>query len=105
MRRDADEQDWMIAALRTWLRRDSVLSSGCNKLKARDNINKGVNAFKTGQYTRGGGRVQDRDRSRSRSAGGASLSGDGLHEPEFPARKRLRTGERRGGSGTVSARC
>jgi len=29
----------------------SVLSVGCNKLKARDNLNKGVNAFKTGQYT------------------------------------------------------
>jgi tetratricopeptide (TPR) repeat protein len=29
----------------------TLLSSGCNKLKARDNINKGVNAFKTGQYT------------------------------------------------------
>ena len=29
----------------------AVLSSGCNKLKARDNLNKGVNAFKSGQYT------------------------------------------------------
>jgi tetratricopeptide (TPR) repeat protein len=29
----------------------TLLSSGCNKLKARDNINKGVNAFKTGQYS------------------------------------------------------
>ncbi len=29
----------------------AVLSSGCNKLKARDNLNKGVNAFKAGQYT------------------------------------------------------
>ena len=28
-----------------------VLSSGCNKLKARDNLNKGVNSFKAGQYT------------------------------------------------------
>jgi tetratricopeptide (TPR) repeat protein len=28
-----------------------LLSSGCNKLKARDNLNKGVNAFKAGQYT------------------------------------------------------
>ena len=29
----------------------AVLSSGCNKLQARDNLNKGVNAFKSGQYT------------------------------------------------------
>jgi tetratricopeptide (TPR) repeat protein len=29
----------------------AVVSSGCNKLKARDNLNKGVNAFKSGQYT------------------------------------------------------
>jgi Tfp pilus assembly protein PilF len=28
----------------------AVLSSGCNKLQARDNLNKGVNAFKSGQY-------------------------------------------------------
>jgi len=28
-----------------------ILSVGCNKLKARDNLNKGVNAFKAGQYT------------------------------------------------------
>jgi len=29
----------------------ALLSSGCNKLKARDNLNKGVNAFKSAQYT------------------------------------------------------
>ncbi len=29
----------------------AVLSSGCNKLQARDNLNKGVNAFKSGQYS------------------------------------------------------
>ncbi|HWF10517.1 MAG TPA: tetratricopeptide repeat protein [Bryobacteraceae bacterium] len=29
----------------------AVFSAGCNKLKARDNLNKGVNAFKAGQYT------------------------------------------------------
>jgi tetratricopeptide (TPR) repeat protein len=29
----------------------ALLSSGCNKLKARDNLNKGVNAFRAGQYT------------------------------------------------------
>jgi tetratricopeptide (TPR) repeat protein len=29
----------------------AVFSTGCNKLKARDNLNKGVNAFKAGQYT------------------------------------------------------
>jgi len=29
----------------------AVLSAGCNKLKARDNLNKGVNSFKAGQYT------------------------------------------------------
>jgi tetratricopeptide (TPR) repeat protein len=29
----------------------AILSAGCNKLKARDNLNKGVNAFKAGQYT------------------------------------------------------
>jgi tetratricopeptide (TPR) repeat protein len=28
-----------------------ILSTGCNKLKARDNLNKGVNSFKAGQYT------------------------------------------------------
>jgi Tfp pilus assembly protein PilF len=28
-----------------------VFASGCNKLKARDNLNKGVNAFKAGQYS------------------------------------------------------
>jgi tetratricopeptide (TPR) repeat protein len=28
----------------------AVLSSGCQKLKARDSLNKGVNAFKAGQY-------------------------------------------------------
>jgi tetratricopeptide (TPR) repeat protein len=28
----------------------AILSSGCAKLKARDNLNKGVNAFRTGQY-------------------------------------------------------
>jgi tetratricopeptide (TPR) repeat protein len=29
----------------------AVLSAGCNKLKARDNLNKGVNSFRAGQYT------------------------------------------------------
>src|SRR5471030_1738943 len=29
----------------------AVLGTGCNKLKSRDNLNKGVNAFKAGQYT------------------------------------------------------
>jgi tetratricopeptide (TPR) repeat protein len=29
----------------------ALLSAGCNKLKARDNLNNGVNAFKTGKYT------------------------------------------------------
>jgi tetratricopeptide (TPR) repeat protein len=29
----------------------AILSAGCNKLKARDNLGKGVNAFKAGQYT------------------------------------------------------
>lgn len=29
----------------------AVLSAGCNKLKARDNLNKGVNSFRSGQYT------------------------------------------------------
>jgi tetratricopeptide (TPR) repeat protein len=29
----------------------AILSAGCNKLKARDNLNKGVNSFKSGQYT------------------------------------------------------
>lgn len=29
----------------------AILSSGCNKLKARDNLNKGVNAFRSAQYT------------------------------------------------------
>ncbi len=28
-----------------------LFASGCNKLKARDNLNKGVNAFRAGQYT------------------------------------------------------
>jgi tetratricopeptide (TPR) repeat protein len=29
----------------------AVFASGCNKLKARDNLNKGVNSFRAGQYT------------------------------------------------------
>ncbi len=29
----------------------ALVSSGCNKLESRDNLNKGVNAFKAGQYT------------------------------------------------------
>lgn len=29
----------------------AILASGCDKLKARDNLNKGVNSFKAGQYT------------------------------------------------------
>jgi len=29
----------------------AVMSAGCNKLKARDNLNKGVNSFRSGQYT------------------------------------------------------
>jgi tetratricopeptide (TPR) repeat protein len=29
----------------------ALLASGCNQLKARDNLNKGVNSFKAGQYT------------------------------------------------------
>jgi tetratricopeptide (TPR) repeat protein len=29
----------------------AVMSAGCNKLKARDNLNQGVNAFKAGKYT------------------------------------------------------
>lgn len=28
-----------------------IMTNGCNKLKARDNLNKGVNSFKSGQYT------------------------------------------------------
>jgi Tfp pilus assembly protein PilF len=28
----------------------ALLGAGCNKLKSRDNLNKGVNAFKAGQY-------------------------------------------------------
>jgi tetratricopeptide (TPR) repeat protein len=46
---------WM-ASFRTLVTTSAVialalLSAGCNKLKARDNLNKGVNAFKAGQYT------------------------------------------------------
>ncbi len=37
----------LLAALATL----AILTSGCNKLKARDNLNKGVNSFKAGQYT------------------------------------------------------
>jgi tetratricopeptide (TPR) repeat protein len=29
----------------------AVFAAGCNKLKARDNLNKGVNSFRAGQYT------------------------------------------------------
>jgi len=29
----------------------AILSAGCNQLKARDNLNKGVNSFRSGQYT------------------------------------------------------
>src|ERR1700679_4328781 len=29
----------------------AVFAAGCNKLKARDNLNKGVNACRAGQYT------------------------------------------------------
>jgi tetratricopeptide (TPR) repeat protein len=29
----------------------AVLSAGCSKLKARDNLNKGVNSFRSGNYT------------------------------------------------------
>ena len=29
----------------------TILASGCNKLKARDDLNKGVNSFSAGQYT------------------------------------------------------
>ena len=29
----------------------AIFSTGCNKLKARDNLNQGVNAFKAGKYT------------------------------------------------------
>jgi tetratricopeptide (TPR) repeat protein len=39
---------WMAAGAVIAL---ALLSAGCNKLKARDNLNKGVNAFKSGQYT------------------------------------------------------
>lgn len=39
---------WMAAGAVIAL---AILSAGCNKLKARDNLNKGVNAFKSGQYT------------------------------------------------------
>jgi tetratricopeptide (TPR) repeat protein len=28
-----------------------IMTNGCNKLKARDNLNKGVNSFRSGQYT------------------------------------------------------
>src|ERR1700691_1324547 len=29
----------------------AIFAAGCNKLKARDTLNKGVNSFKAGQYT------------------------------------------------------
>jgi tetratricopeptide (TPR) repeat protein len=29
----------------------ALVGAGCNKLKARDNLNKGVNSFRSGQYT------------------------------------------------------
>jgi len=29
----------------------AILTTGCNRLEARDNLNKGVNAFKSGQYS------------------------------------------------------
>lgn len=50
MRRNAMTKIASTAALGL-LAAATLLSSGCNKLKARDNINKGVTAFKTGQYT------------------------------------------------------
>ena len=50
MRRNAMNRIGWIAALGL-VAAATLLSSGCNKLKARDSINKGVNAFKTGQYT------------------------------------------------------
>lgn len=42
---------WRTLAAATGLAAVVILSSGCNKLKARDNLNKGVNAFRSGQYT------------------------------------------------------
>ena len=58
----------------------AVLGSGCQKLKARDNLNKGVNAFKAGQYR------QRLRTSRPPSIWiptfhSASVSGYGVHEP------------------------
>ena len=43
--------DWKTVAAVTGLTAVAIVSSGCNKLKARDNLNKGVNAFRSGQYT------------------------------------------------------
>ncbi len=33
-----------------WIAFLVLFSAGCNKLKARDNLNKGVSAYKAGQY-------------------------------------------------------
>lgn len=44
-------KQWRIVATTAGLVAVVILSSGCNKLKARDNLNKGVNAFRSGQYT------------------------------------------------------
>lgn len=48
MRRTSHGQSIAAALLLIAL---AVFASGCNKLKARDNLNKGVNSFRAGQYT------------------------------------------------------
>ena len=58
----------------------AVLSSGCNKLKARDNLNKGVNAFRSGQYTAAADAFKTAIDLDPDLAVGAALSGDGLYD-------------------------
>ena len=69
--------DWRYSAL---------FATGCEKLKARDHLNKGVQAFKTAKYNAGSRALQGSGPTGSRISDRTPVSGHGLHEPVHSGR-------------------
>ena len=70
---------WRVGAL-------ALLSTGCEKLKARDNLNKGVQAFKNARSTPTPSSISRRRSSWIPNSDRPAISGNGLHEPVHSGR-------------------
>ncbi len=63
-----------------------MFSAGCEKLKARDHLNKGVQAYKSARYPEAVEHFKIVSGSRSQLPDGPLVSGDRLHDAVHPGR-------------------